>query len=468
MQTALGAAIDAHGAHSHEVAWAHYELACVRLGVGDRRRAITALRDAADVEPTTDEGRRDRLTFLVDLGQQLQSSGALDDAEEVLRRSLVGREQLYGRDHSGYAFGQEPLAELLLLRGQVEETATLAESALNRLMRDGNPRAATSLALVAFTRVAAGQFDADEWLGQVASLPDELRSQCFESVLVRAKACPGPAIDVLVAVGRIADQQGDPSLSVRCVAAVAEAARTTGQPHLRVEALTMLVERFHIQRDGSQEVVALQALAIAQGDAGNPEAAEAHYKQALARAVGQGLLPEASNSARNYGLWLVDTERHDEARAVLAQSVQLARTHGGTPLGRALVAQGIQEQHAGALEVARVLLMEALTLLDAVEPDALPARSHLQAIETDRSCGCGEMDMALSDALVEMVRPELPEGLLEDLTYEPRDDGTMGLSIRLAREPEPGELEHLNRVVNQAVATLQQRLKQQGYARPNR
>jgi hypothetical protein len=61
------------------------------------------------------------LSYRLNLGMVLRMAGRLDGAETELRHGAEDRLAFYGREHPGYAFGLEPLAEVLLQRGNASE-----------------------------------------------------------------------------------------------------------------------------------------------------------------------------------------------------------------------------------------------------------------------------------------------------------------------------------------------------------
>src|SRR5438128_2346155 len=75
-------------------AYAHslFELASVLIAAGDLPRAAEPLRRAVAIRCRGDhEAERARLTYAMNLGEILRRTGALDEAEQVLRASLAER-----------------------------------------------------------------------------------------------------------------------------------------------------------------------------------------------------------------------------------------------------------------------------------------------------------------------------------------------------------------------------------------
>ena len=115
------------------------------------------------------------------------------------------------------------------------------------------------------------------------------------------------------------------------------------------------------------------------------------------------------------------------------------------------MALGVHLQHEGRPDEARELLTEAVVGLDPATSEAFTARNHLEALREGNGCGCGRGQQAYADTIASLVRPELPEGLLEGI-----DLGEDGISVRLAREPTEEEAALLDRVLRQAIFRLRQ------------
>src|SRR4051794_17058687 len=145
-----------HGASSFEYAAALFDLGRFYTAVGDYRRSADAIRLAAEVDLPGERGRRDRLTYLMNLGEMLKFAGDLGSAEQVLLDGLERRREFYGPEHSGYAFGQEVLAEVVWRRGRPGEALDMIGQAVRILWRDGNPQVFSALALRAFIHHASG------------------------------------------------------------------------------------------------------------------------------------------------------------------------------------------------------------------------------------------------------------------------------------------------------------------------
>jgi hypothetical protein len=183
----------------------------------------------------------------------------------------------------------------------------------------------------------------------------------------------------------------------------------------------------------------------------------------LARSRKIGDQKKEASALRNYALHLAEGPEPARALEKHRAALELARAIEDADLvGRALIAHGIYEQHQKRPEIAEKMLAEALSMLPPSHPDTLCARSHLQAIKEQAECGCGDMSGAISEALREMVLPHLPKGLLTHLAAKVGGDEGIQLEVQLAREPTEMELDLLNQVLQQAVAELQQKIRQSG------
>lgn len=447
------------GERSAAHAAAQFDLARLLLMLGDPRRAAGALRRACALEAESEHQTKDRLTYMMNLGEVLERLGELDEAENVLRQSLGERATFYGVDHPGYAFGLEPLAALELARGRAGAARHLAEQALHVLLESGHPRAAALMALRAFAVVADAGGDP---FGELDALDGAGLDELVRGVLDRAEHSePELSLAVLSALRTaIGARQGDGAdWLLHVVAAISSFARDAGAHAARLEALGWLAEALDVRGDAEQAIEAVLGLALAESDRGRNEAAERHYRAALGRARELDALTK-SKVLRNYGLWAASVERTSDAAGLLEAAVTEARlAEDAALLGQALVALGIFRQHRGALPDAEELLDQGLALLPATHPDALCGRSHLSALERGDPCGCGDVRATLSRALRELVEHDLPAGLVAALALDDGDGG-IALRVELAREPTPAESELLGRVLHQGVTALGQSIRE--------
>jgi len=448
-----------YGSDSPQYAWAQYDSSSVCLVLGQLPQAIEALKKACQVDAGDDrQATRDRLTFVMNLGELLTLAGELDEAERVLREGVRGREALYGRRHAGYAYGMEPLADVLTRKGKHEEALRLAEEAVAIFAAEGHARVATAMALRAGILAAMGS-DRPLFAGvdKVADwqLPDLVDSVVGQVSLQQPDAAQ-KLLEGLLPVAQKRLGATHPK-TVNLWLALSNVGRAAGRHDRRAEALRHALAAFEEWGNEVLAIEALEGLASAQGDAGQTEAALKTYQTAKQRAASLGNAAVESAAARNYGLYLAELKRPEEARPQLEEALAKATASGDAALvGSAQAALGIFLQHQGEREAARKLLAAACRRLDPLSVDGLCARSHLTAIETGAECGCSKqtMDWAISQGLRQYVMDRAPKGLLEDVQVKLSPDG-VELHPKTARTPTAEEKEQVDRLIRHAVTHFQ-------------
>jgi tetratricopeptide (TPR) repeat protein len=202
---------------------------------------------------------------------------------------------------------------------------------------------------------------------------------------------------------------------------------------------------------------AVQGLALALGDAGRSDEAVTEYRGATERAKKIADPALLSQVRRNFGLLLSDLNRDHEAEEELIGAVEAARNSSDAEmLSRARIALGIFYQHRRRLTEASPLLVNALQNTDLTHADAVIARSHLQALQSGKTCGCDHQAESLAAAAREFVRRRLPDDLLANLEAR-LEDNDFRIEVELARKPEREELDRLNRVIMHALTEFRQR-----------
>jgi tetratricopeptide (TPR) repeat protein len=453
------------GSHSAEHAHAQGELGSVLLAVGQLDRAAAAFRAACDgPAPRSEQDLRDRLTHLMTLGQVLDMAGRLDEAEQALSEGLAGREKYYGRDHPGYAFGLEPLAELMLKRGKGDLAMEMIQEVIANFGRSGHPRIAGAIALRAEVLRAVGKTDPPFQI--LKKLPDDLVQQVVQKTLDRAGRSQDLTVNRSVLAALLPTLGESHANVLDVLAAISNVERRLGQqgdPTVRQRALQRIIDIHDARHRAREALQATLGLALAQSDAGQHDDAIATYHRASVRAEQLGDAGQRSQVLRNLGLLLADIGRTDEAEQRL-RAAMMAGAEGAldaTMLARARVALGIFLQHVGRLDEAAPLLKAATNALEPADPDAITARSHLRAIESGGSCGCGDVGetagQAVADAFREFVTARLPADLLAHFDVAVKE-GDFEIGVHLKREATEPELAHIERVVNHALNEFRRKL----------
>jgi tetratricopeptide (TPR) repeat protein len=455
------------GRASHLYAQSLFNEATVLCGVGELARAAAACRAAADVPAAGHAAQKDRLTYLMNLGEILTRGERLAEAESVLREGLAEREKFYGVEHSGYAFGLAPLAENLLAQGRSEEALPLARQAVEINWANGNEQVASDLAIWAHVVKAVRGLDSpalDLW----DKLPPHMQQKVCEACLERAeRSDPHQSQAVLLELRR--RLQATPDVEVVPLANVnaqlANVARLTGDHDVRIEACQMAIKLCGGMDDAKHVINGWEGLAMALDDAGRLAECEEAYRTALTKAKASGQRRLVSNVLRNYAIWLDEKGRKaDAAIAHHEAATEAAASGDGVMHGRSLAASGIFHQHEGRRDQALAQLQQALTLLPPSHPDAFCAQSHLIALQQGLACMCSEGtgSDAISKLVEQMVRAKSGD-LLKTLRIDIKDDGP-DVKVELSREPKPEEVEHLNRVISQAIAEMRTSYRRRGFA----
>jgi tetratricopeptide (TPR) repeat protein len=459
MQREVRAATVRHGHGSAAWASAQCDLGNILLNCDQLGRAIECYRQATSV-PAHD--RKEHLTYRLNLGLALRMAGRLEEAEAELRRGAEDRRVFYGREHAGYAFGLEPLADVLLQRGNVSEARAVIEEAVRNLWQNGHDHVAAALAVRAEVVHAGGA--GEPLFHGVEQLPDGAVARLADAVLLRRDlADPAAHRVVLAALAAIVQTRLGPDhpATLNVLATLANTGRDLGDQGGRIDAIRQVLASHDRQGRAEDALSAELGLALAYSDTGEEKAALRTYETAYGRAQRIGRPELISQVLRNWGLALNEAGQPAAAERCLTDAVaQAQRGADFEILGRAGVALGIFLQHQSRLPEASKALQDGLSALAPVHPDAISGRGHLGAVQEGRTCGCGDTPRVIAEAFREFVVRRLPQDLLErfDVTIA---DGDFKIDVHLRREPTEAELERLNGVVQSALAEFRHRLKGQ-------
>lgn len=451
------------GAASAQDATAQGELGQILTMTGQLDRAIMAYQEACKGPTDTEPLMRDRLTNLMTLGQLLDRVGRLEDAEKILLEGLQGRESFYGREHPGYAFGLEPLAELMLRTNRIDTAMDMVQEVTWNFGRNGHSRLAGAVVLRALIMQALGKGEAP--FAILEKLPPEFAQDVAARAVDRAARSENPrwASRMLQElVDPLSAKLGDAHSTVlNVLISISNVERNAGKDSdsaARISAIQKAISIFEKQGKPREVINGLLGLALAYSDAGDNEKAISIYRDALDRAGKLGNFGLVSQIHRNCGLLLSEMGRSADAEAMLKDAVKEARqSNNAELLGRALIALGIFLQHQNRLDEAQPLLKEGQTQLPPTDPDSITASSHLRAIETGGGCGCGDTGAAIAQAFHDFVMARLPADLLSRLDVELKD-GDFEVGVHLQREPKPDEVAHLERTINHALTEFRQKL----------
>jgi tetratricopeptide (TPR) repeat protein len=447
-------------------AWAavSFEAAQLHAANQDYKEARMLLEQACGVVSTDEGSKRARLSYLLSLGELCLFMGDLATSTAHLEESLAGREVSFGADHPATAFGLEAMADLHLGKREVELAFERIEKARTILQAHSHPRLAGVLVLRAHVLKAKGGLSVDGFAG-LGDVSDDQWDEIVMESIVRAEAShPDLSLAVLqellhaTEIRRGIEDQAIPHLA----AAVTRVAAEAQEGAARVEAYKQMVRHFEARTEVDQLCDAQQALALALNEIGRHVDAESAYGDAIKTARGADATQKLAQLLRDYGLFFSSMRRRDEARPHLEEAVSVSRQCGEPLLlGRALVALGILNHQCGENDSATACLEEGLSLLPDDHGDCLFAERHLRAIRAGEHLDANSSD-SVSQTLLAMVGPRLPEGLLNDIRVGVDPEGALDVQLDLAREPTPAEASSLETVVNEALGALGETIKRGG------
>jgi tetratricopeptide (TPR) repeat protein len=451
---------DKHGRGSLAWASAQCDLGSVLLNADQLDRAIECFRSAVAVPAGGDmQARKDYLTYRTNLGAALQMAGRLDEAEAEFRQGAQERADFYGREHAGYAFGLEPLADVLLQRGNVRQARQVIEEAVANFGRNGHERIATALALRAEIVKADGTDEAP--FPEMDPLPDRIVEQVGYAVLNRSGRCEPTRYKAILTnlIAILEARRGpDHQATLNALSMVANMGRDYGDQSGRIEAIQRVLASYDRQGRAEDAVMATQGLAMSHSEAGDEQEALRTRASAYSRAERIGCPELSSQVLRNWGLVLKEAGQAGPAEQRLSEAVTQARRGADhETLGRADIALGIFLHHEGRLTDARAALEGGLSFLDVAHPDAIVGRSHLSAVIDRRTCGCGDLTTTMAEAFRSFVTARLPADLLSDVDVAIAD-GDFQIQVGLRRQPTPDEIERLNGVIQSAQAEFRRRI----------
>jgi tetratricopeptide (TPR) repeat protein len=432
------------GAESPAYASALFEHASLCLVLGMTQRALESMRAAAEIRGETHEDEKNRLTYLMNLGDTLGYAGELDEALAVHERGLAERERFYGKEHPGYAYGLDSWADVAIALGRFEEALKAAQQALAIYDAAGHQRIPHAWALIF---LAGGGMKARWSELQVAP---EMANAILDELYGRN--LPVTAAAELGAVEVLAPLAGDADRALRAWAGVQRRAMESGDYATCLVALARLGTLAQTRNDVGLALQVERGIALALDKAGDTAAAAKGYEHAIESARASGSPEELCTTLRNAGLFFV---QHDPDRGLaLLRDAAEATREPCEERARSRVALGIQLQHQGQLAEARDRLATALAEIDPAHPDALCGRSHLRAIEEKQSCGCGDVGNEVHALVERIVRERLPAGLLDRIEFDGANVG-----VHVTRPLDEKEARLVADTVDLAMSEMRKRIQ---------
>jgi tetratricopeptide (TPR) repeat protein len=400
------------GAGSPAYATALFEHASLCLVLGMVERAVASMRAAAEIRGETRDDEKNRLTYLMNLGDSLAYAGRLEEALAVHERGLRDRERFYGKEHAGYAYGLDSWADVALALGRYKEALESAQRAIE-IYGGGHERVPNAWSTF---MLAAGGMKAT-W--KELRLDPELACAVLDALTNRH--LPVAAFAAFAAVEVVVAHAKDPQRMLAAWAAVQRRAMVAGDHATGAGALERIRALAQASGDHGLVLQAERGLGLVHDRAGDHAAAARDYERAISLARTKGSAEEMCATLRNAGLYFVERDP-DRGLALLREAAD-TMAEPSEERARSRIALGIQLQHRGALVDARARLASALAEIDAAHPDAMCGRSHLRAIDEKQSCGCGDTKEEIHAQVERIVRDRLPAGLLDRIAFDGENVG---------------------------------------------
>lgn len=448
-----------HGEQTAAWAAAQSDMGNVLLRAQQPAWAAECFRSAASVRVPPGEDPQRRLGYQLNLGIALTLSGRLAEGAEALRESCAGRLARYGPEHLGYAYGLEPLADVLLRLGDLGGARETIEKALPIFHRAGHERVAGAVALRGVILQAEGH--AGPLFPGLDDLPDHLVERVAATATARVRQDVDPAAAYLLVAhlaNALRERLGpDHAATVNAFSALAAQADDRGDQAARTAALRRVLAAYDRQDRAEEALSAALGLAEALNEAGETEKCLLAYEDAAGRAERIGRADRVSQVLFDWGLALQEAGRPEPAAQRLGEAVAAARRGDDRELlGHAAAAYGICLQHLGRPEDARGPLEEALSVMDPRGDAALAARSHLVTLLDGKECGCADVRAGVEEAYREFVLSRMPDGLLSRFAVR-IVSGSLMVDVEFRREPAEDETRLLNEVLRAGHAEFSRR-----------
>ena len=436
-----------YGEDSHEHAQMLFIQAVTYGAMRNMKAATAALSRASDIPGKTHQAKKDRLTYLMNLGDFLILTDERDEAEKVLRTSLKQREEFYGKDHSGYAFGQEALAKVLIAKGMFDEAVTLCEGAIKIESKNGNPHFAEDVSTMAYA-LAGVKPDSNLW-PLFEKLSPELRTRAinYSQVLIH-EMDPKFSLKVFQSLSSNLNKfsSSRPNDKVDVLVSVANTAFESGEPAIRISAFEEVLKLLPPTSPSITDIHL--ALSVAHENNDQPELVEPSYESAVKHAEKIDDQNKLAESLREFGIWL-GNEKMDanQADMIHKRSVTVASKLDDLTHGHALCAYGVFLQHGSKHEPAAKLLKKAIDLLPEGHPYLFTARNHLPYAQRGEKCKCGESaEQVTLEMINEMMARRLPEDLFDEVIL-----GQSGVfEVKTKRKPTDEEAKLIRRALENA------------------
>jgi tetratricopeptide (TPR) repeat protein len=425
---------------------AQFDLAWVLAWTEQFDEAFKAFEKSHDIIPEADDPRALLyLRSLRDHGLLLAEHGRIEEACHWLKKVWEETGRLAGTMGPEQALLAEPLAQVLLSLGELENASKILEEAQPILAGIGHERLPGLLALRA---EALGALEKPPF----ASMPDLTEKGIellFQHLASRSDESDPVVMERVYQAGVEWLQKTLPASSIHAAAlgTLAGLSGSVGDVTRQVSAIDQAIEIYRERKEDGFAIQALQGRALALAEAGDDRNSEADYIAALDQASQASSLPLMSQIARNIGRFLSDRNRLDEATHYYQKAIEWAREAAHPEItGKALTAWGLFLAHQGNISRATIVLNEAIDLLPIHDNHATAAKDHLEAMAEGTACVCLDQIQVMARELRRKVLRALPPRTARSVDVSV-DSGEFHLELDLVRPLSAGEEAQLQRIL---------------------
>lgn len=373
-----------YGPESIQYAEALYDHGSISILLDQLDYAVESLKIAVQIPPSSDEMKKNRLNYLLNLGEILTKMRNYSEAETVLRTNMKERAEYYGTERGAYGFALDSLARVLLKSKNYSEAESLAIQAVEIFRKEGNPQYYSSIAFRGLcTKAVHGT--AKPAFTEFGNMQEQQTNVIYENS-IRLAETHEPHYsslflfdlrDSLIQAGLVNDIQ----IFILGMQ-IDLLSRKMKENEIRIQELEWTLQRPEIQNRKDMQAELLMALGIAYTDVENLKAAEKAFKDAESRASDANNNSIRARVLRNYAQMMTKKGKMKDAKKALEKGLKLAiEANDSIVIGRLQIALGINHIRQGKGLDGNISLNEGLMKIPRTHPDKILAHATRGAMK---------------------------------------------------------------------------------------
>ena len=372
-----------YGAESPEYAEALYDHGSISILLNQYEYAVESLKIAIAIPPSTEEMKKKRLNYLLNLGEILTKMREYSKAEDVLRRNLKERAEYYGTDRGAYGFALDSLARVLIKVKKYSEAETLASQAVEIFRNEGNPQVNSTIAFRGLCTKAAHGTDKPAFPEFKEMQPEHTSIVYDNCVRLAEEHEPHYSTlllydlrESLLSIGHANDTQ-----IFMIGMEIDLLSRKLKENAIRIKELTWTLEISEKIQGRPEFLAELQlALGVAYSDVGDFKTAEKAFKNAESRASDAKNKSIHARILRNFALMVLRRGKPKDAKKLLEKGLKFAKeANDSQVIGRLQLSLGIVLFELGKGLDGNIALHEGLMKLPRIHPDRILAHATMAA-----------------------------------------------------------------------------------------